>query len=194
MVDVSRETQDRIDTFLSLLEVWNLRINLVSKGVEADWWSRHVLDSLQLASLLPPGDGAVADLGSGGGFPGIILAAALHRPFHLVESDRRKCAFLREAARAMALTNVTVHDVRIQQLHLPPVMVVTARALAPLATLLGYAHRIMSPEGIAIFPKGRTAQAELTAAAGHWHMTAERFASQTDPEATIFRIRNISPA
>ena len=178
---------------MGLLEAWNPKINLVGPGTPAQWWTRHVEDSIQLAHLLPQ-DGACADLGSGGGFPGIVLAAIQGRPLHLIESDGRKCAFLREVSRAMSLTNVTIHAERIEDIALPPMAVVTARALAPLSSLLVHAHRLLGRDGVAVFPKGRNAEAELTAAATHWHMTTERFASRTDPEATIFRIRDIRPA
>jgi len=115
-------------------------------------------------------------------------------PVHLIESDQRKCAFLQEATRAMSLTNVTIHNKRIEDIALPMMISITARALAPLSSLLVHAHRLLAPGGIAVFPKGRNAEAELTAAATHWHMTTERFSSRTDPEATIFRIRDIRPA
>ena len=179
---------------MQLLGAWNHRINLVGPGSPEEWWSRHIDDSLQLVPLLPPGDGPIADLGSGGGFPGLVLALALDRPVHLVESDQRKCAFLREAIRAIGLHNATVHAVRIEAVDLPPLAVITARALAPLSQLVGHAAALLAPDGVALFPKGRNAEAELTAAATRWHMTTERFASRTDPEATIFRIRNIRPA
>jgi 16S rRNA (guanine527-N7)-methyltransferase len=193
-VSVSRETHDRLKTFLGLLEAWNPKINLVGPGTPGSWWARHVEDSIQLASLLPDGAGPCADLGSGGGFPGIVLATMQDRNFHLIESDQRKCAFLREACRALSLTKVTIHGVRIEDVILPPLAAITARALAPLSSLLVHAHRLLAPDGMAIFPKGRNARAELTAATTHWHMTTQCFASCTDPEATILRIRDIRPA
>ena len=94
----------------------------------------------------------------------------------------------------MALKHVTIHAERIEAVQLPPLALVTARALAPLNMLVGHAHRLLAPNGLAVFPKGRNADAELTIAAAHWHMTTESFASRTDPEAIIFRIGNIRPA
>ena len=94
----------------------------------------------------------------------------------------------------MALKHVTIHAERIEAVQLPPLALVTARALAPLNMLVGHAHRLLAPNGLAVFPKGRNADAELTIAAAHWHMTIESFASRTDPEAIIFRIGNIRPA
>jgi 16S rRNA G527 N7-methylase RsmG len=112
----------------------------------------------------------------------------------LVESDRRKAAFLIEAAGRMGLPRVKVHAQRIEDATLPPIAVVTARALAPLDALLGYAARLLAPGGVAVLPKGRGAEQELTTAAAHWHFTAERFDSRTDPEATILRLSEIRPA
>jgi len=194
VLDVSRETLAKLHSLIELLSVWNARINLVGPGTSAEWWSRHVEDSLQLSAFLPDQPVPMADLGSGAGFPGLVLAVARLGPVHLVEVDQRKCAFLREATRTLALSHVTIHSTRIEDVVLPPLGAVTARALAPLHKLLGHASRLLAPDGIALFPKGRTAEAELTAAIPHWHMTTERFVSQTDPEATIFRIRDIRPA
>ena len=190
---VSRETEARLREFLALLQRWNARINLVADRDEGSLWQRHVLDSLQLAPLLPPGDGPIVDLGSGAGFPGLILALASNRPTHLVESDRRKAAFLIEAARTLGLPLVKIHPTRIEAVTLPPAAVVSARALAPLPDLLRHAHKLLAPGGIALFPKGRTAEQELTAAARGWNMRVERFPSRTDSASTILRISEIRP-
>ena len=184
----------RLEVFRDLLLRWNATINLVAAKSAVEIDRRHIADSLQLVPLLPDG-GAIADLGSGGGLPGIIIAAALpQREVHLVESDRRKAAFLIEAAGTLRLPRVTVHPRRIEQADLPPIAAVTARALAPLDVLLGHAARFLAPGGIAVFPKGRTAEQELTSAAAGWHFTTERFASRTDPEATILRLSEIRRA
>jgi 16S rRNA (guanine(527)-N(7))-methyltransferase RsmG len=184
----------RLATYTDLLLRWNATINLVSARTAAEIENRHVADSLQLLPLLPP-TGPIADLGSGAGLPGLVLAAALpEREVHLVESDRRKCAFLIDAAGRMGLARVTIHPQRIEQATLPPIAAMTARALAPLDILLGFAARILAPGGVAILPKGRNAEQELTAAAAHWHFKPERFESRTDPEATIFRLSEIRRA
>lgn len=191
---VDDDTAARLATYRDLLLRWNATINLVSARTAADMDARHIADSLQLVALLPA-QGAIADLGSGGGLPGLVIAAALpDREIHLVESDRRKSAFLIDAAGRMGLARVKVHPQRIEQASLPPIAAVTARALAPLDTLLGYAMRFLAPGGIAILPKGRTAEQELTTAAAHWHFTIERFTSRTDPEATILRLSEIRRA
>jgi 16S rRNA (guanine(527)-N(7))-methyltransferase RsmG len=190
---VSRETEARLREYLRLLLAWNARINLIAPATEALAWERHVMDSWQLLPLLPE-RGVLVDLGSGGGLPGLVLAIGRAEETHLVESDRRKCAFLMEAARALGLLHVRVHAQRIEAARVPKAAVVTARALAPLPVLLGQAHGILGPEGVAVFPKGRTAEDELTAVASHWFMRVERFASRTDAESTIFRLSEIRPA
>ena len=190
---VSRETAERLEGFVALLHRWNGAINLVAERELANVWQRHIADSLQLAPLLPPADGALVDLGSGGGFPGLVLAVATGREAHLVEADRRKATFLMEAGRVLGLTRVHVHAVRIEAAQLPAATILTARALAPLSILLGYAYRILAPSGIAVFPKGRTAAEELTAATRDWTMRVEQFPSRTDSSATIFRISEIHP-
>lgn len=192
LATVSRETEARLDGFLALLLRWNARINLVAEQDAERLRARHIADSLQLLPLLPEGDGPAADLGTGGGFPGLILAIAdAGRPWHLVESDRRKAAFLLAASAELGLSHVRVHAERIEAVSLPPLALVTARALAPLTTLLGHAARLLRPDGTAVFPKGRTAEAELTAAGADWTMSTERFESRTEPGATILRITGI---
>lgn len=192
---VSRETEARLERFLTLLLRWNARINLVSSQDPAVLRQRHIADSLQLLPLLPEGEGPMADLGTGGGFPGLVLALAVTRPVHLVESDRRKAAFLQAAAAELGLAHVTVHPTRIEALRLPPVAVLTARALAPLERMLPWAQALLAPEGVAIFPKGQGAEAEIDTAAGAgWTMALERFKSSTDPNATILRMSGIHRA
>jgi len=184
----------RLAAYRDLLLRWNATINLVSAKTAAELDERHIADSLQLVPLLPE-DGPIADLGSGGGLPGIVIAAALpDREIHLVESDKRKCAFLIEAAGTLGLAKVKVHARRIEQAALPPIAAVTARALAPLPALLGHAAGLLAPGGIAVLPKGRSAEQELTSASAHWHFTIERFESRTDPEATILRLSEIRRA
>ena len=189
----SRETAEKLRAYLALLVRWNARINLVADADPEVMWQRHVVDSLQLNVLLPAVEGPLVDLGSGAGFPGMVLAAASGRETHLVEADKRKCAFLQEVARLLALPKVTVHPLRIDAVTLPPAMVLTARALAPLPQLLRYAARILAPGGVTLFPKGRTAEQELTTAAADWTMRVERFPSVTDPDSTILRLSEIHP-
>jgi 16S rRNA (guanine527-N7)-methyltransferase len=184
----------RLAAYRDLLLRWNATINLVAARTAADVDRRHIADSLQLVPLLPA-DGPLADLGSGAGLPGLVIAAALpEREIHLVESDRRKAAFLIEAAGTLKLGHVRIHPSRIEDTALPPLAAITARALAPLDILLGHAAERLAPRGVGIFPKGRAAEQELTAASAHWHFVIERFASRTDPEATILRLSEIRRA
>nr|WP_305123477.1 16S rRNA (guanine(527)-N(7))-methyltransferase RsmG [Roseomonas sp. GC11] len=180
-----------MEGFLALLLRWNARINLVASQDPVLLRQRHIADSLQLLPLLPEGEGVMADLGSGGGFPGLVLAIATTRPVHLVESDRRKAAFLQAAAAELGLAHVKVHAERIEAVRLPPIAVLTARALAPLEKMLPWAGRLLAPEGFALFPKGRTADEELRAAAPGWTMQVERFKSMTDPDASILKLSGI---
>ncbi|WP_188899939.1 16S rRNA (guanine(527)-N(7))-methyltransferase RsmG [Caldovatus sediminis] len=192
-VEVSRETRARLDRLKFLLLDWNRRINLVAERDEGAIERRHIVDSLQLWPLLPI-RGPLVDLGSGAGFPGLVLALVAERPIHLIESDRRKAAFLTEASRVLGLAHVQVHAMRIEAVPLTGMAAVTARALAPVRDLLPHAVRLLAPGGVAVFPKGRNAEAELTEAARDWTMRIERFQSRTDPEATILRLSDIRRA
>lgn len=187
-----KEAEKRLRDFAALLLRWNHRINLIARTDEPFVWERHILDSAQLAPLLPPKGGTLIDLGSGGGFPGLVLGVVAGWRVHLVESDARKSAFLREAIR-ITETDGTVHIARAESVHLPPADVVTARALASLARLLALAAPLLKPGGFCLFPKGRSAAEELTTARREWHMQAEHFPSQTDATATLLRIREIRP-
>jgi 16S rRNA (guanine527-N7)-methyltransferase len=189
---VSRETRERLVAYVDLLLRWQRTIHLISQHDVAQVWTRHIADSLQLLPLIPPGTDRGIDLGSGAGLPGLVLAIATGIPFDLVEADHRKAAFLREAARLTAAP-ATVHATRIEAAALPRAPVITARALAPLATLLRWAFPLLAPGGACLFPKGRGVEDELTAAAAQWHMLVFRTPSRTDPSATILRISEIGP-
>jgi 16S rRNA (guanine527-N7)-methyltransferase len=188
---VSRETQSRLGIYVDLLLRWNRTINLIARGDEASVWQRHIADSLALTPLLPRDFSHGIDLGSGSGLPGLVLAIATGQPFHLVESDRRKAAFLREAIRA---TNspAMVHVARAETVVIPPAAVITSRAVASLAVLLRWSERLLAVGGACIFPKGRGVEDELTAACAQWQMNVERFRSPSDSAATILRITRIS--
>lgn len=189
---VSRETLGRLELYAEHLCKWNPVINLVSKTTLVDLWGRHLADSAQVFSLVPQDTQVLVDLGSGAGFPGLVLAILGVTEVHLVESDVRKAAFLREVARVTGAP-ATVHAVRIEAAELPPADVVSARALADLAQLLPWAHGLLKPQGICLFPKGKSAQDELTAVANSWNMRVERFPSQTDPAGTILRLSELAP-
>jgi 16S rRNA (guanine(527)-N(7))-methyltransferase RsmG len=193
--DVSRETAARLADLAALIRSWNPRVNLVSPKDLDRLEQRHLADSLQLADLVPPGATPLMDLGSGGGLPGLVLALTLRRPIHLVEADRRKAAFLATAASTLGLEHVTVHADRIEALR-PKVApgVLTARALARLPELLAFAEPLLASDGVALFPKGRQAEAELTDAARSWTFRLERFQSRTDPDGCILRLFDIRRA
>ncbi|MBK3732209.1 16S rRNA (guanine(527)-N(7))-methyltransferase RsmG [Azospirillum brasilense] len=188
---VSRETLDRLAAYEATLRKWQPKINLVGPSTLPDAWRRHFLDSAQLYPLLPDGARVLVDLGSGAGFPGLVLAILGVPEVHLVESDSRKCAFLREAAR-VAGASATVHNKRIEAV--PPIAadVVTARALAPLNDLLNWAHPFLQDRGAALFPKGQNVADELTDTTKYWKMRTERFDSRTDPTGTILRVSGIA--
>ncbi len=194
---VSRETLERLETYAGLLGKWNKAINLVGPDTLPDLWRRHLLDSAQLLPLLPPVPAGrprrLADLGSGAGFPGLVLAILGAGEIHLVESDQRKAQFLREVSRETA-AGAQVHQARIEELSPLCADCVTARALAPLDRLLDYADRHLAPGGTALLLKGRGVAAELTQAARRWSMALEHHPSRSDPAGTILRIVNLAAA
>ena len=190
---VSRETTERLHIYAELLLRWNRSINLISRADEAQFWQRHVEDSLQLVPHIPPQTARAIDLGSGGGLPGLVLAIATGIPFDLVESDNRKAAFLREAARATS-AQVTVHAVRIEAARLPKSTLITARALAPVTQLLALMERLLAPDGTALLLKGATVEQELTDAQAAWNMLIQRFPSRTHPSGVILKLSEVTRA
>lgn len=193
---VSRETFRRLDLIAELLRKWQKTINLVAPATLPEVWSRHIADSLQLINHVPADVARWVDLGSGGGFPGLVIAAVLaERPgadVHLVESDTRKSAFLREASRVAELP-VRVHAQRIEQVAqtlAPGTQVVSARALAPLPKLLELAEPFLSAGALGVFPKGRDAERELTEARKGWTLDCDLRASVSDREARVLLVRS----
>lgn len=195
---VSRETMTRLERYADLLTRWQAAINLVSPGSLPHLWARHMLDSAQVLDHAPDTARRWLDLGSGGGFPGLVCAAiaAETRPdlsFTLVEADLRKAAFLRETARQIAV-RVGVLSRRIEDVPLAAADVVSARALAPLGVLCGHAERHLAPGGVCLFQKGASHAAELESALEDWQMTVSTMPSVTDPDAVILRIGNLHHA
>lgn len=196
MRNVSRETLARLEAFAALVLQWTPKINLVSKASATDLWQRHVVDSVHVFDHAPIQKGLWADLGSGGGFPGVVIAclAAEERPelqVTLVESDQRKAEFLRHSARQLHL-NLTVKTERIEQLAPLKADVISARALAPLDLLCAYAARHLAPGGIALFPKGAQAEAEIKAAEENWHFRLTRLQSETDESAVLLKVEQLA--
>jgi len=192
MTGAGAETIDRLAAYLALLEKWQRRINLVGSGSMEDPWRRHILDSAQLLPLLPAGSPSVADLGTGAGFPGVILAIMGDARVHLVESNARKCAFLSEVLR-ITETNATIHNKRIESLATLDVDVVTARGCANLLTLLDYAGPLLAPAGICLFLKGQSVEAELTESRKKWTMRTQRITSRSDPTGVVLKLSDIVP-
>ncbi len=192
LTGVSRETLARLEAYAMLLRHWQRAINLVGGSTLGDLWRRHFLDSAQLFRLLPPPPCRIADLGSGAGFPGLVLAILGAGEVHLIEADSRKCAFLREALR-VTRTPALLHEERVERVVGVKVDVVTARGLASLDQLIAFALPLLKPGGICLFTRGRGSEEELTQAVKKWKMRVERFPSETDPRARILRLGEISP-
>lgn len=194
---VSRETIEGLVLYETLLRKWQKSINLVSSATLSGLWRRHMLDSAQLVALAPENPRIWADLGSGGGFPGLVVAIMLKdiRDFtmHLVESDQRKCVFLREVARETGAP-VEVHNRRIEDFAIESGLkpdIVSARALAPLDKLLSWAAPLFGPQTIGLFLKGQGLEAELTEARKGWIFDAEISPSQSDPSGLVLKLRGL---
>jgi 16S rRNA (guanine527-N7)-methyltransferase len=198
LTPVSRETGLALDNFVDCLLRWQKTTNLIAPSTVDEVWTRHVADSLQLIPLA--GEAKVwADLGSGAGFPGLVIACALAGrqgcKVHLVESNQKKAAFLREAIR---VTNAPaeVHPIRVEDFVAKPpeaIQAVTARALAPLEKLVGYAYPLLKSGAVGLFPKGQDVEAELTAASKYWTIKAESAPSATSLDGRIVIVRHAEP-
>jgi 16S rRNA (guanine527-N7)-methyltransferase len=193
LVPVSRETLARLDRFVATLLTWQKRINLIAPASVGGIWTRHIADSLQLLSLAPTAR-VWLDLGSGGGFPGLVIACALAETprarVHLIESNGKKAAFLREARRVTGAPAI-VHQARIEQMGTKldeAFEVVTARALAPLNDLLGLAEPWLKSGAQALFPKGQDVGGELTEASKYWSIDAVLAPSRTDPNSRVVKV------
>ncbi len=197
LTPVSRETLARLDRFTRLLLQWQKTTTLIGAATIPHLWTRHIADSLQLLALAPSAR-VWLDLGSGGGFPGLVIACALAgergATVHLIESNAKKAAFLREAVRELDLRAV-VHGERIEHFSLPMgahVDVITARAVAPLSVLFGYVALLLKTGAQALLLKGQDVEAELTEAAKYWTIKADLIPSKTSPEGRIVVLRGLS--
>ena len=185
---VSRETLDRLQAYADLLERWNKTTNLVAASTLPDLWRRHFLDSAQVARFVA--EGGVTDLGSGAGFPGLVLAILAIPDIHLVESDQKKVAFLREAARITG-AKVTIHPQRIEALPAIPTVHITSRALASVSEILGLAAPKALPNAKFVLLKGQNVGVELTEARKSWRMTLRQHPSLSHPSGVILEIRDL---
>ena len=194
--NVSRETLDRLKLFVALLGDWNARHNLVSASSLAEAWKRHVWDSAQLAELVPEGAASLVDLGSGAGFPGLVLAVLLReRPQFrtvLYEATRKKAEFLRLAANRTGAP-VEIRNARIEEAAPEPFDIVTARACAPLPRLLSYAQAFQGLATVNLFLKGQSVGDELTDAYKIWNMRVRQQPSRSDPSGVILVIDGLRP-
>lgn len=180
---------DRLSRYEALLRDWQTRMNLVGPATLDDVWGRHFVDSAQLVKLLPRG-ASWLDMGAGGGFPGLVLAALDWGRFTLVDSVAKKCRFLEAVRDELGLGNVSIVNARVEALPTLGVEVVTARATAPLATLFDWGIRHCRPGGLFVFPKGRRWTEEVEEAEQRFSFDLRTFPSMTDPEARILVARN----
>jgi 16S rRNA (guanine527-N7)-methyltransferase len=199
LTPVSRETLDRLDRFVALLLAWQQHTNLISRSSVPALWTRHVADSLQLVDLAPSDARIWVDLGSGGGFPGMVVACAIAErdgaQVHLIESIGKKATFLREAVRATGAPAI-VHGTRIENFvdkGGESFDVVMGRALAPLPELLGLAYPLLKSGALGLFPKGQDVAVELTAAAKYWKIQSSLIPSRTDSKGQIVIVRGLEP-
>jgi 16S rRNA (guanine527-N7)-methyltransferase len=194
---VSRETLGRLEAYVDLLRKWQRKINLIGRGTVEEIWYRHIYDSAQLLSLAPRGATTWVDVGSGAGFPGMVLAILGAGSVYLVECDERKSAFLSEASRLCA-PGTKVVSTRVENLvpgdprrsfAVPDV--VTARALAPLSRLLGMVTHLCGPETVCLFPRGQDVEKELTALSKYPNIIVDTYPSRTDPGSTVLSLRGV---
>ncbi|MGD0763141.1 MAG: 16S rRNA (guanine(527)-N(7))-methyltransferase RsmG [Roseiarcus sp.] len=199
LVPLAPEAEARLAAYVNLLARWRTVTNLISEASFAEVWTRHIADSAQLLALAPHARRWV-DLGSGAGFPGMVIAIQLAdvpgARVHCIESDRRKCAFLREVARAVGAP-AEIHAARIESIDpdaLAPVDAVAARALAPLPRLIEFARVWIAHGAVALFPRGRSAKTQLETLSAAPDLAIDFVASKLDPEAAILRVRSASKA
>jgi len=197
--DVSRETLERLEAYVALLSKWQGTLNLIGSRSLADVWHRHMLDSAQLIDLAPAKAHTWLDVGSGAGFPGLVLAILGAGNVFLLEKDARKCAFLQEAIRVTG-TKAHIVENRIEEIEeiglgerpFPTPHVITARAVAPLAKLLVMVAPLCSLETVCLFPKGQDVGRELTAIAKYPNIDVDKLSSRTAPGAAILRIKGLA--
>jgi 16S rRNA (guanine527-N7)-methyltransferase len=190
LAPVSDETLHNLQKYKNILTQWQKTINLVSRKSLNDLWRRHMLDSAQLFPFLTNVKNPIIDLGSGAGFPGLVLSIMGIKNIHLVESDNRKCTFLRDVS-VQTNADVTIHNVRVEKLDAFGTGVVLARGLASLDALLDYAAPLLAEDGFCLFLKGQKVEQELTLCQKNWMMQVQRIKSLSDPTGVILKIDNV---
>ncbi len=196
---VSRETFLQLSDYVEILKKWQAKVNLISNNTIAQIWKRHIEDSLQLASYVPRETSGIIDIGSGGGLPAIVLAAATKLPVVMVESDMKKCIFLNEACRNLDLTNCKAYTERAEKAKVyiadKSHILITARALAEITEIFRLAFNLKNNNDLnrftLILPKGKTAAIELDKAKQDWSFEVKSHPSVTEPEASILVISNL---
>jgi 16S rRNA (guanine527-N7)-methyltransferase len=188
---VSRETLHKLEIYVALLLKWQTKINLISNTTVNDVWKRHILDAIQLLSFYDHETSTLLDIGTGAGIPGLLLAIAGNKKTILVESDTRKSAFLKEAARVTD-SNVEIHNKRIESLKFQDIDVITSRACANIHQLLIYSSNFLSNNTVCLFPKGENYTKEVEEAQKNWHFSYDVFPSLSDSSGNIIKIYNIT--
>lgn len=192
-LNVSQAVQSKLNTYVALLEEWQGKMNLVSDSTLSVVWTRHILDSAQVERYLTPSDRVILDLGSGAGFPALVLAIldeSKNRTVHLVESDGKKCSFLQAVADACGL-QVVIHNERIEKMPVFKADVITARALAALDKLVGYAKPFIGERTRCLFLKGKKADEELKLCAKKFVFAVEKYSSITSDEGKILCLTGV---
>lgn len=191
--DVSRETLGRLKSYVDHLAQWQSKLNLIGSSEIDHIWDRHILDCAQLIPRIKPIHGPKLDFGSGAGFPGMVLAILGIPDFTLIESNTRKCVFLRQAAR-LTETNVDIFEGRVEDYKsTTPAQAITARALAPMDKLLAMAHPLLAADGVCIFLKGQNFKQELTDSRKRWHINVNIHPSESDSSGRILIIKGLEP-
>lgn len=190
LTQASREAAERLDAYAALLTEWNQKFNLVAPSTISSLWSRHFFDSAQLCPMVV-GNGVLADLGSGAGFPGIVLSAMGKNNVHLIESTGKKADFLRMAIEKLAIDAV-VHQSRIEELKNFKADIITARALASLNELFHLASPLIKKDSLLLFLKGQKADGELTESRKYWMFDCTKTASLSDSSGSVLTIRNLN--
>ncbi|NQU62521.1 MAG: 16S rRNA (guanine(527)-N(7))-methyltransferase RsmG [Rhodospirillales bacterium] len=184
----------RLEAYVELLKKWQAKMNLVGGQTLGDVWRRHILDSAQLAPLIPSSARVVADIGSGAGLPGLVLAIINKTPetkFHLIESNERKCAFLREANRITG-AGAIIHHTRVENIESFQADIALSRSVAELEKLLQYANYVLKKDGQCLFLKGKKWRDELTKAQKKWIINASEIQSVSDPSGAVLILQGIS--
>lgn len=193
---ISNENFERLVVYVDLLKKWQNKMNLVGKNSLFDVWSRHILDSTQLSKFITPRMMAIADIGTGAGFPGMVLAIIKQkkdREIHLIESNQRKCAFLREASLATQ-AGVFIHNERVESITDLSVDLAVSRAVASVEKLLEFSNFILKKDGQCLFLKGKKWRDELTQAQLKWMMNETIIQSLTDKTGKILKLKEIRPS